>query len=230
MAAVLACGRGAAVSHESAAALWGIIPRDFATHVSLPPGRQPTHPRIKIHRRGFVPDGRWVDRICTTSALETLVDLAAARSENQLARLVDSADRINLINLDYAADRLGSMRRRPGAAALRTVLLGHDKTDSDLEVDFLALVERAGLPKPRTQQKLLGFRVDFFWPDFRLVVETDGLTYHRTRAQQARDRKRDQRLTAAGYTCLRFTEDQVRRHERAVAATLGRVMSRRRLG
>jgi very-short-patch-repair endonuclease len=71
------------------------------------------------------------------------------------------------------------------------------------------LAERAGLPLPLTKQWVNGFEVDFYWPDLAFVVETDGLRYHRTPAEQARDRERDQAHTAAGMTQLRFTHEQV---------------------
>lgn len=101
-----------------------------------------------------------------------------------------------------------------------------DNTDSELEDVFLELVRDADLSEPLTQAKACGFRVDFLWPDLKLVVETDGLSFHRTRQQQAKDRIRDQRLTAAGYTCLRFTDFQVRRQPRSVLRTLTQVMRR----
>jgi very-short-patch-repair endonuclease len=83
-------------------------------------------------------------------------------------------------------------------------------TDSELERLFLPIARGAGLPRPVTGRHLNGFEVDFFWPDLGLVVETDGLRYHRTPAQQSRDRRRDQAHAAAGLTPLRFTHAQVR--------------------
>jgi very-short-patch-repair endonuclease len=69
-----------------------------------------------------------------------------------------------------------------------------------------------------------GYRVDFFWPDLQLVVETDGLRYHRTAAQQAKDRERDQALVSAGFIVLRFTHGQVAFDRSHVSATLRSVM------
>ena len=120
------------------------------------------------------------------------------------------------------------MRFQPGA---RTVLRLLDRqvfllTDSELERMFLRLVRRAGLPTPQTGVRLHGFRVDFFWPVFGLVVETDGLRYHRTASQQARDRRRDQAHTAAGMTTLRFTHAQVRFESVQVMDVLQRVVGR----
>ena len=101
-------------------------------------------------------------------------------------------------------------------------------TDSELERRFLGLVREAGLPMPLTRQRLNGFRVDFVWPDLGLVVETDGLRYHRTAAQQARDRQRDQAHPAAGLTPLRFTHAQVRFEAGYVRFTLVAVVCRLR--
>jgi very-short-patch-repair endonuclease len=130
-----------------------------------------------------------------------------------------------------AAERLRAAvagMARPGAAALRRVLdyRTFSLTDSALERRLLPIARRAGLPKPLTRQIVNGFRVDFYWPYLRLIVETDGLRYHRTPAQQARDRQRDQALTAAGFTVLRFTHAKVAFEPVHVEATLRAVAVR----
>jgi very-short-patch-repair endonuclease len=99
-------------------------------------------------------------------------------------------------------------------------------TDSELERLFIPLAVDAKLPIPLTRKVVNGYRVDFWWPQFGLVVETDGLTYHRTPAQQAADRRRDQVHAAAGLTQLRFTHRQVRFESRHVRETLARVAQR----
>jgi very-short-patch-repair endonuclease len=101
-------------------------------------------------------------------------------------------------------------------------------TDSELERRFLRLVRRAGLPRPVTQHRVNGFRVDFYWPELGLVVETDGLRYHRTPAQQSRDRTRDQKHAAAGLTALRFSHAQVAYEAEHVIETLHAVINRQR--
>jgi very-short-patch-repair endonuclease len=93
-------------------------------------------------------------------------------------------------------------------------------TDSELERCFLPIARRAGLSLPETGAYVNGFKVDFNWPELGLVVETDGLRYHRTPAQQTRDRIRDQAHVAAGLTPLRFTRAQVRFEPGYVKATL----------
>ncbi len=96
-------------------------------------------------------------------------------------------------------------------------LLGLDAlTDSGLERKFLSLVRAAGLPAPETQAWVNGYRVDFYWCDLGLVVETDGWRYHRTPGQQATDHRRDHAHTRGGLTTLRIAEDQIRYEPHAV--------------
>ena len=102
-------------------------------------------------------------------------------------------------------------------------------TDSELERRFLRVVQRAGLPRPLTQKRVNGFKVDFYWPELRLVVETDGLRYHRTPNQQAKDKLRDQVHAAAGLVPLRFTHAQVMFDSGRVVSVLRRVAERQRL-
>ncbi|HEU4598739.1 MAG TPA: DUF559 domain-containing protein, partial [Solirubrobacterales bacterium] len=113
-------------------------------------------------------------------------------------------------------------RGEPGTARLRFIL---DRrtfrlTKEELERRFLPITRKAGLPTPLTGRWVNEFEVDFFWPGLGLVVETDGLRYHRTPAEQARDRLRDQTHTAAGLTPLRFTHEQVRYEPEHVLAVL----------
>ena len=110
--------------------------------------------------------------------------------------------------------------------ALRTVLdeATFTLTDAELERLFLPIARRAGLSKPRTREYVNSFRVDFYWPDLGLVVETDGLRYHRTATQQARDTVRDNAHRAAGLVPVRFTHAQVRYQPDYVEAILRRVV------
>jgi very-short-patch-repair endonuclease len=149
-----------------------------------------------------------------------LVDLAAHLDLEDLTKALNEGDRLNLIDHDELVSLVESLPGRRGIRKLRILLGTYTRTDSDLERRFLTLAERAGLPRPQTQAWVEGLRVDFHWPEVRLVVETDGLVYHRTPAEQAVDRKRDQALTAAGFICLRFTNAQVRLEPDLVIATL----------
>jgi predicted transcriptional regulator of viral defense system len=227
MAAVLSCGRGAALSHESAAVLWGIRSREGRGIELTAPGY---HRRagITVHRRQLA-DGEVTRRqgIPVTAPVSTLVDLAA-RVPRRLEAAVKEADKLDLTDPARLRAEVDALGGRAGVRAIRELLdrRSFTLTDSELERRFLPLACRAGLPAPLTGAWVSGFKVDFYWPDLGLVVETDGLRYHRTPEQQARDRLRDQTHTAAGLTCLRFTWAQVASEPAHVEATL-RAVSRR---
>ena len=228
MAAVLSCGPEAALSHESAAARWGIRDRENGRiEVSVPRARNPRPCGITVHRCADLPVTAW-QAIPLTTPVATLVDLATRLPTYQLERAVNEADRLDLIDpeqLRAALDRFGG---RKGAGILRRTLdrRTFTLTDSELERRLLPLARQAGLPRPQTRRRVNGFRVDFYWPDLGLVVETDGLRYHRTPAQQAHDRRRDQAHAAAGLTQLRFTHEQVTSEPGHVLATLAAVARR----
>jgi very-short-patch-repair endonuclease len=222
MAAVLACGPGAALSHQSAAALLAIRPdREGLIEISVPARGRRQRAGLIVHRRAaFETTER--DGIPVTTPVCTLVDLATRLTRDQLEAAVNQSDKLDLTDPEALRKAVDEMRHRPGALALKGVLdrRTFTLTDSVLERRFLRMVRDAGLPKPKTQARVNGFRVDFYWPELRLVVETDGLRYHRTPAEQTRDRVRDQTHTAAGLTCLRFTYAQVMFEPDHVRATL----------
>jgi very-short-patch-repair endonuclease len=229
IAAVLACGEGAALSHESAAQLLGIRKYERGEiEVSIPAARTVHLEGIQTHRRNPMPATTTVRSIPVTQPLFTLVDLAASLHDRPLEAAINEADTLGLLDPETASAALDRLPPYPGIAGLRRILTQHTRTDSDLERRFLRLVKRAGLPMPVTQARVNGHRVDFYWPHLRLVVETDGLTYHRTPTQQIRDRERDQAHTRAGLTQLRFANAQVRHDQRAVTATLRAVAERLR--
>ena len=233
MAAVLACGPGAALSDESAAAPYGIreVRARRGIEVTVPPNQIRARPGIIVHRRTLLPAhvGEF-DRIPVTSPAQTLVHLAGRLRFGQLEAAVNEADKLRLVDPETLRAALDQLPREVGIAPLRAMLDRHTfvLTRSELERRFLPLVRRAGLPLPLTGQCVNGFEVDFHWPNLGLVVETDGLRYHRTPAQQVRDRLRDQQHTAAGLTPLRFTHWQVAREASYVVATLKAVGRRLR--
>jgi very-short-patch-repair endonuclease len=239
MAAVLATGPGAALSHRSAAELWGFCSvRGDVIEISAAASCRHRRPGIRVHRRTGIAtlDFDRHQNIPLTTPILTLVDIAGlggrgARtwlSDADVERAVNEADRLDLVDPETLRTELERYRGRRGVARLRELL---DRrtfrlTDSELERFFLPLAAQAGLPVPLTREHLNGFRVDFFWPDLGLVVETDGLRHHRTPAQQARDRLRDQEHLAAGLTPLRFTHAQVRYEPEHVRSTLREVAQR----
>lgn len=233
IAAVLACGPGATLSFGSAAALWGIERENSRTEVSVPRTRRVRVSGVKVHRPRYfdLGDVRIVERIPVTDPIRTLIDLASRLSEQRLVRAVNEADRRGLVNPEQLSERAASQLQTRGASVLRRLLAGETfaLTDSELERRFLILVRRAGLPQPVIGAHLNGFKVDFHWPELGLVVETDGLRYHRTASQQARDRWRDQTHAKAGLTTLRFTHTQVRYRPDEAITTLRVVAERLRL-
>lgn len=229
MAAVFACSRGAGLSHESAAELWQIRPgHRGAIHVSVPPGgTNPRRPGITVHRRMHLETVRRKG-IPVTSPVDTLVDLAMRVSEAQLERATNEAANRDLIEPGRLRAELRGMPGRHGARRVAAILDSHTYavTESRLEQRLLRIAREAGLPKPQTQRRLTAGRVDFFWPELELVVEADSLRYHRTPAQQAKDRLRDQQNAATGRTTLRFTHWQVFHEPAHVRATLAAVARR----
>jgi hypothetical protein len=233
MAAVLACGRGAMLSHRSAAALWELRRTERAkidvtvlTHSCRRAG-------IDVHRtRSTAADDRARQRgIPCTSVARTLLDLAEVVDRRALARACNQAEIASLSDLGALRDVIARARGRRGAVVLRAVLedAGRSETltHSELEERFLALCLGAGLPQPRVNAWIAlgeiagdGLEVDFLWPGRRLVVETDGRAVHATRQAFQRDRRRDQRLTVAGYRVVRFTWDQVTSRPAEVTGTL----------
>jgi very-short-patch-repair endonuclease len=224
MAAVLSCGDSAVLSHCSAGRLLGLTTERPAIEVSVRTCSPRRQVGIVAHRRAGirVEDVGTKDGIPVTAPVRTLVDLAATTRLGEIERLVNEADRLDLVDPETLRSSLDTYCGQRGVARLRAVLDRHSfrLTDSELERWFLPITERAGLAIPLTRHRVNDFKVDFYWPDLELVVETDGLRYHRTPAEQARDRLRDQAHTAAGLTQLRFTHGQIRFEPDHVAAIL----------
>ena len=232
MAAILSCGPHAVLSHHSAAALWGIGPSRPGIEVSVPLRTARARPGIVVHRRANLraADIAARDGIPVTTPVCTLVDIAHGLRREELEAAVNAADRGELVDPEGLRQALDELPRRPGVVNLRAALERSTfvLTDSALERRFVPLVREAGLGRPLTGIRLNGFKVDFYWPDLGLVVETDGLRYHRTPAQQAIDRLRDQAHTAAGLTPLRFTHSQVHHDPGHVRRTLAATAQRLR--
>lgn len=227
MAAVLACGGDVALSHGSAAAHWGIGPEWRMIEVTVRRRSWSRLHGVKVRSRPSLPVSDTTIRrgIPVTIPARTVLDQAATPiSDASLERLVNEVDAANGIDLDAPSLRRFCDLRpgEPGVKRLRKLL--HPETfrlsDSELERLFRPLALAAGLPQPRTKVLVNGYEVDFYWPDFGLVVEADSLRYHRNAIKQAGDLRRDQVHTASGLTTLRFTHWQVAREPRHVEAIL----------
>ena len=233
MAAVLACGDAAALSHRSAGELWEISPPyDGPVEITVPPHVARRRAGIAVHRHALL-ELRAPRGIPTASPLDTLIGLAHVLGRAASERAVNEAHNRDLIRWDELAAGVEPLSSNvPGVARLRRIV---DRatfllTDSELEVQLLPLAHRVGLGQPETRTWVLGFRADFWWPAPRLAVEADSLRFHRTPLQQTRDRRRDQVWTAAGITVLRFTHWQVVNERNHVVETLRKVAGRLREG
>lgn len=228
MAAVLACGEGALLSHRSAAALWEIgYEQRRVVDVSV-------MRRAELKRRGLHVRGRpslgpenvtSQNDIPVTTPVQTLIDLSTELPAIRVERAVNEADKRDLIDPEKLREELEDRIGEPGVKALRVLL---DKrtfrlSDSDLEVLFRPIAMEAGLPLPLSKETVNGFEVDFFFSDLGLVIETDGLRYHRTPSTQTRDARRDRAHTLAGMTPLRFTHYEIKYEPALVRSELRRI-------
>jgi very-short-patch-repair endonuclease len=225
MAAVLHCGDHAALSHRSAAELWGIgYEENGRIDITVARKCEIHREGLKVRSRPSLPGAGFVRRfgIPVTNPVQTLIDLATELRPMRLERAVNQADVHDLVDPETLRTALDGFAGMPGVKTLRTMLDRHTfrLSDSDLEILFRPLARAAAFPLPLSKQWVLGYEVDFFFPDHGLIVETDGLRYHRTPAQQARMVKRDQKHTAAGYRVLRFTHWQIAHAPTEVAQVL----------
>jgi very-short-patch-repair endonuclease len=229
MAAVLACGEGAALSHRSAAALLG-IGNEVKGRVDISVRR-----RCELRRPGLMVRGRpglavgdigVSEGIPVTSPVRTLIDLTNELDITAVERAVNDADKRDLIDPESLRLALDRYAGEPGIKPLRKLLdkLTFRLSDSDLEIYFRRIVVSAKLPMPLSKQRVNRFEVDFFWPDLGLVVETDGLRYHRTPSAQVRDARRDRAHVMAGITPLRFTHYEVRYEPKRARLTLNKTI------
>jgi very-short-patch-repair endonuclease/predicted transcriptional regulator of viral defense system len=204
MAAVLACGPHALLSHHSAAVLWKMTARwQRQIHVTVPTRRR--HPGIRVHRSTTLrpPDTTVHYGIPVTSPARTLLDLADTFDDPTLTRAVNEARLSRYLHLDDLANLLA---RSPGRATRRLhkfVDRASGPTRSEFEDAFLAFVDRFRLPRPEVNQIVAGYEVDMLWREQRLVVELDGRSYHEDGFEL--DRERDADLLAAGFPVVRVT-------------------------
>ncbi len=225
MAAVLACGDGARLSHRSAAELWriwrGKVPAEI--EVTIPSRRVSRRPGIKVTRRDLDREPpRLIDGIPVTDPVSTLIDLASCASRGQLENSIGEADHRDLVDPESLFEALDPSSRRPGQRRLWT-LLDRQRTRlaaSELERRLLRIVDEGGLPMPDSQIRLGPHRVDFYWEELGLVVEADSLRYHRTPARQSADMRRDHAHASAGRTTLRFSHADVRHDPHYVLGVL----------
>jgi predicted transcriptional regulator of viral defense system len=238
LAAVLACGQGAVLSHRSAAALHELRADKRARIEVTTPGRAArSHAGVDVHRSSTLTaaDATVVSGIPVTTVARTQLDMAEVIGRRGLERVFDQAEILEVFDLRALESQLERNRYRPCAGVVRVVLdehyAGRTPTWSELEERFLTLTRGGGLPDPEvntwiaTDEREPAVRVDFLWRRERLIVETDGHRTHRTRQAFERDRRRDQRLVLAGWRVIRVTWRQLTREPMQVADTLARLLA-----
>jgi Transcriptional regulator, AbiEi antitoxin len=237
LAAVLACGPGAVLSHRSAAALHGLLPTARANvDVTVPARSAREQPGTDVHRSTTLieRDVTVVDNIPVTTVARTLLDLAEVIPRRALERAYDQADAACVFNLRALGDQLERNSTRPAAKVVRELLaehyVGSTLTRSELEERVVVHCRKAGLPTPAVNELLVlpdggvPIRVDFLFRAARVALETDGYRTHRTRRQFELDRDNDMRLTACSSKPVRTTWLQIERRTQIVIARLVQII------
>jgi very-short-patch-repair endonuclease len=223
-AGLIACGAQATATAQSAAALDDLLPYPAAVYVAAP--RNGPRPKaVEVSRPRELPRWRLRHNMRCARTEDTLLALAATATFGETLDATNEAfikRRTNTSALTFFLNAKGSRR---GASTLRQVVDG-PRSRSDLERRFFALLEAARLPLPLTNVIVNGHRVDFFWPDHRLVVETDGWASHGRRQQFEADRRRDLDHVVSGLRSARITFLQLTKESSAVCARLGALLLR----
>lgn len=233
MAALLACGEAAVLSHRTAGVLWGIVTgsRDDAVEISVPARSPRRRSDLLVHASARLgpADVRVRSGMRVTAPERTLLDLAGRLGERDLRWAVEEARLRSLVEPDGLRAAIEQHPRRRGAARLRSVVEeiagAPTVTRSEAERRLIDLVRAAGLPAPRTNVRLHGWSVDAHWPRQRLVTEIDGFAFHASRTAFERDRRKDAQLQAAGLRVVRLSWRQITREPLAVAALLAKLLA-----
>jgi hypothetical protein len=233
MAAVLACGRGAVLSHGSAADLWSIRGSHGLPEVTRQAGGT-KRPGVLLHQTRILEPAEVTKEaeIPVTSLERALLDIAPGLGPRQLEHAVVAADRTGRLRWPELHRLLARTPRRAGVGRLRCVVDGVSPHSiaarSPLEVDFLMLCRSGGLPMPEVNVLVEGYLVDFLWPAERVVAETDGYAFHSDRSAFERDHRRAALLTAAGYDVHRVSYEMLRESPDLVLGNVRRSLDRRR--
>lgn len=235
--ALLAVSRAVALSHASAAAVWGLAAESAGGVVDIVVAGDSGSrlPGIRAHRsrRLEARDIRIRQGLPVTSPAWTLLDQVETLAGHRLEMALNEARVKHLINDSDLAEVLQRANGRRGGTILRKVLedeLDQTFTRSDGEKRMLALVRAAQLPSPLVNAPLYGFEVDFYWPTHGVVVEIDGVGFHSTPWAVERDRRKDATLRAHGLSPVRFSRRQVRDQPFLVIAQVADAIARSRSG
>jgi very-short-patch-repair endonuclease len=236
MAAVLAAGQNAVLSHRSAAQLWGLVPRNNHPAEVTRPTYFRSDPPIRAHRSSLRDDERTVvEGISVTTVPRTVLDLAAVGSRREVERALNEVEVRGLTDPLSIPDLLARYPGRRGTATLRELLRegaeAAGPTRNDFEEFFVPLLDSHGLPRPRFNADVCVagrfFSADCLWRRERLIVELDGRAVHGTRLAFENDRERDRLLMVDGWRVMRVTWRQLRDQAPAIASDLRRALARK---
>jgi Transcriptional regulator, AbiEi antitoxin len=232
LAAVLASGPGALLSHYSAAWLLGLVStQPIPVHVTTPLPRK-RRSGLVIHRSETLSDeDHGIEkRIPVTSVARTALDLAPLVRLRQLRRLLKRSEELKAFDLPAFESVLARNRGHRGSKPLRRALALYKAprfTRSGLEEHFLDLVERAGLPRPVANFNVAGYELDVYWPEHRFGVELDVFETHGTRESFEADRLRDEDLMLEGIEVRRVTGLRLEREPERVVERVARLLAGR---
>ena len=232
LAAVLACGPDALLSHGSAAWLWEISLRGPAPfHVTGPIRRRPKPP-IRVHHSQILrpSDRALIDNIPVTAVPRTLLDLAS-RSRNQLERALQLSEQKGVFDLIAVEVLLSRAGGHPGVRRLRRavdIFRPRGVLRSQFERRFLDAVEASGLATPSTNVFVAGYELDMYWPAERFAVELDFFETHGTRVSFESDRVRQEELKLSGIEMIRITGPRFDREPERAIASVARLLELRR--
>jgi very-short-patch-repair endonuclease len=232
LAAVMACGQGAVLSHVSAAVHWNLLNYEPARPEVTAPASHKGVPGIRLHRSHSLDaqDTTNHQGIRTTTLARTLLDIAAHVPQHHLERALAQAERLQLYDHRAVTETIARANGHRGTKRLSQAIAGDPQvTRGELEALMNKLVRDHGLSRPSFNVSLdapdhPGLEVDCYFPTHRLVVETDGWDTHRTRQAFEADRAKDAALVAAGYRVVRFTWRQLRYDPQTVAHRLTAIL------
>jgi predicted transcriptional regulator of viral defense system len=237
MAAVLACGPGAVLSHRSAAYLWGLVDSwEEPIDVTAPNRRGRSPDGVAAHRDGSLQpiDKTSLYGIPCTGVARTLLDFAGAAPDWEVRKAVAQAEVLQVLDKSKLRALLRRSRRRRGVARLRLILdtihPQTKRTRSELERLFLELCANHKVPEPEVNVWLPApngrrYQADFLWRDHRFIVEADSRRFHDTDSAFVADRKRQQQLELAGWRVSRCTWEEVEREPRRLALTVNGLLA-----
>ena len=232
MAAVLAGGPSALLSHASAADMWGLarVASPHPVHVTVPQVGGRCREGIIFHSApGMAADERSrVDGVPVTSVPRTIIDLAASMGSRELELALARAEDQGLVDRAQLHNMVDRYSRRPGMALIRRLLQAGEApglTRSEAERRCLDLIRKAGLPKPHTNVSVGPYELDFFWPDLDIALEIDGWTYHSSRRRFEGDRRKDNWLRSRGIEVIRLTWRHITRDATASAVQIGQALA-----